>query len=276
MRPMNPELLRLWNFDDPAESERRFADAIAHASAEERIVLRIQIARTHGLRRDFEHARRLLDAIAEDAERAGPLAAAHHAIELGRSFASATHRDSERTSESDAAARTHFERAERLAGEARDDALRIDALHMLAFADRDAESRIGTNLEALAVALGSEDPRARRWEASIRHNLGCELHAAARFEEALAHFEAALSLRVLTGGDEERRIARWMVGWTLRSLGRLQEALAIQRKLETECAARDFDDVHVLEELAQIHRELGDDRRAAEYEARRRRATPST
>ena len=44
------DLDALWNFDDPAQSEQRFRDALAAATGDDAFVLRTQIARTYGLR----------------------------------------------------------------------------------------------------------------------------------------------------------------------------------------------------------------------------------
>jgi len=45
------------------------------------------------------------------------------------------------------------------------------------------------------------------------------------------------------------RIARWMVAWALRNLGRTGEALAIQRELKAELVSAEEEDTYVDEEL---------------------------
>ena len=54
------DLDALWDFRDPARSEQRFQDALAKADGDDALILRTQIARTHGLRRDFDRARTVL------------------------------------------------------------------------------------------------------------------------------------------------------------------------------------------------------------------------
>jgi hypothetical protein len=54
------------------------------------------------------------------------------------------------------------------------------------------------------------------------------------------------------------RIARWTVARGLRSLGRLDEAEAIQRKLADELAEAHAPDGYVFEELAEIAVARGD------------------
>ena len=54
------DLTALWDFADPAGSEARMRAALAGAGDEDAAILRTQIARTHGLRRDFVRAREYL------------------------------------------------------------------------------------------------------------------------------------------------------------------------------------------------------------------------
>lgn len=105
------------------------------------------------------------------------------------------------------------------------------------------------HLEALAVAR-SGGPDARRWEASLLNNLGMALHDAGDLEAALTAFEEAVVIREREGDTGKTRVARWMVGWTLRLLGRTGEALAMQRQLESELEAAGEHDPYVDEELA--------------------------
>ena len=60
-----------------------------------------------------------------------------------------------------------------------------------------------------------------------------------------------------------------MVAWTLRALARDDEALAIQLRLERECAAAGAPDPYVFEELAALYRARGDAAQAAAYDALR-------
>jgi tetratricopeptide (TPR) repeat protein len=62
--------------------------------------------------------------------------------------------------------------------------------------------------------------------------MGWTYYERERYEQALEMFEAALSYRREQGDAEEIHIARWCVAKCLRSLGRVEEALAIQRELE--------------------------------------------
>lgn len=102
----------------------------------------------------------------------------------------------------------------------------------------------------------------------LRNNTAYALHQAGRLEEALALFEANIEPTQRRGNVEKTRIAHWMVAWTLRSLKRTDEALAIQLRLERENDADKTPDPYVFEELAHLYRARNDSARAAFYDAR--------
>jgi len=266
---MSIDLHALWDFSRPEASEQRFREALAGASGDEALVLQTQIARTYGLRREFAQARELLERIADEVSIAGSEARAWHALESGRTHASAAHPHEEQTPEARAQARIHFQRSLDIAREHGHDALVIDALHMFAFLDTDPEDQLRLAHAALEVAEGSHDPAAKRWEASLRNNAGHALHQQGRFDEALIEFEQALALRERAGDASATRVAKWMVAWTMRSLGRSHEALAQQLQLAQACEAAGEPDPYVFEELEILYREAGDVDRAAEAAARR-------
>lgn len=264
-RAMAVDLAALWDFRDPGLSERRFREALARASGDEALVIQTQIARSFGLRRDFDRARLVLAEIEPKVRTAGAEARARYELELGRTFASATHPPELRTPEGLRRARASFEAALAAAREGGLDGLAIDAIHMMAFVDTAPQDQLRWAREALAVVEASKQPEARRWEASIRNNAGYALHRLGRFEEALDEFRRAVAVR--ERGDDARatRIAHWMVAWTLRAMKRNDEALAIQLRLEKENEAAGQPDPHVFAELEAIYREKGDEARAARY-----------
>ncbi|HEX5335981.1 MAG TPA: tetratricopeptide repeat protein [Propionicimonas sp.] len=244
----------LWDFDDAAGSEQRFRAAAADATGTDRLVLLTQIARALGLQDRFAEGHDTLDhVLAEARTTAEPHAVAEPdeaptveaelstrvALERGRLFRSEGRPDE---------ARPCFEEAVTGARRAGLDALLVDALHMVALVVPAEEQ--GTLLaEALEVCRTSSDPVARRWEASLLNNLGMTHADAGEWEPALAVFEQALAARRVTGKAGDVRIARWMVAWTLRNLGRTREALAIQRELRAELLAAGETDPSVDEEL---------------------------
>jgi len=82
---------------------------------------------------------------------------------------------------------------------------------------------------------------------SLLNNTGWTYHDMGNYDAALVKFEAALAFQQEHGDSEKVRIARWCIARTLRSLGRLDDALATQRELE-----KGKDDGYVWEEIAEI------------------------
>ena len=232
------DLSLLWDFAQPDVSEQRFRTALTAASGDDALVLQTQIARTFGLRGDFAQAQQILDGLEPQLDSAGGEVRARHALERGRTLSSATHPPESQTAPVKTTARAAYRRALTIAVAAGLDDLAIDALHMLAFVDTDPADQLVWGLQALSVMESSSQPAAWRWEGSLRNNVGYALHQQGRYEEALAQFGLALAFRERAGHAEPIRVATWMVAWTLRALGRMDEALAMQLRLERACAAR--------------------------------------
>jgi tetratricopeptide (TPR) repeat protein len=226
----------LWDFDDPASSGERFLDAAEQAQEPERTAWLTQYVRALGLQEKFDEADRILDTLASD----DPQTATYLELERGRVL-----RSSGRAEES----RPHFEAAAATARAAGLEALHIDALHMVALVAPEAE-QLALNQRALEVARTATDQRARDWDASLLNNIGMTHADAGDFEAALRSFEEALAARERIGDPATIRVARWMIGWSLRNLGRRDEARAIQQALKAELDEVGDTDEYVDEELA--------------------------
>lgn len=259
------DLAPLWDFNKPEVSEQRFRAALETATRDDALVLHTQIARTYSLRRDFSKAQDILKSVAKDLSTAGSEARTRYALELGRTYASATHPPELQTAESKSLARASYESALEIAKGAHLDGLAIDAIHMLAFIDTAPTDQLKWGQEALAIVEASSQPAAKKWEASIRNNIGYALHQLGRFEEALVQFKQAVVLRERGTNAESVRSAHWMVAWTLRALGHVDEALEIQLRLERECEAAKMPDRYVYEELEILYRAQGKETRAKHY-----------
>jgi tetratricopeptide (TPR) repeat protein len=235
---MDPK--ELWDFDDPAGSERRFRKAAATTSGDDRAAHLTQVARALGLQERYDEGHAVLDQLAVD----DPEVLTRTALERGRLL---------RSSGDPEAARPHFEAAAASAREAGFEELHLDALHMAALV-APAGDRQRLTEEALAVARASSDPAARDWDASLLNNLGMVHADAGEWPAALDAFEQALAARerqTRAGADPGRtRVAKWMVGWALRNLGRTDEALAVQTALKAELESVGEEDPYVDEELA--------------------------
>ncbi|MCE9618472.1 MAG: methyltransferase domain-containing protein [Planctomycetes bacterium] len=210
----------LWEFSDPALSERRFRDALENASGDDALILQTQIARTFGLRKQFVPARELLKDLEPKVAAAGFEAKARHALEFGRTLASAAHPPESTTAEEREQARAWYEKALQHATAGGLDGLAIDSIHMLAFVDTAAADQLTWGQKALAIVQASAQPAAKKWEASVRNNVGYALHRVGRLEEAMAQFEQALRIREQGTNEEAIRSARWMVEWTRRAMDR--------------------------------------------------------
>jgi tetratricopeptide (TPR) repeat protein len=245
--PVSQTLLdSLWDFGDPAASAERFRLAVDDPAAGPiaRAELATQLARALGLLGRLEEGDSVLDALGAGAHPTGPPAndpaervEARIALERGRLRLSAGLPEE---------AVPLFTLAVRKAASAGAQFLALDTLHMLAIADAGHEEEWAA--EGLSVASQATDARTRRWAVALHNNLGWYLHDAGRPEEALPEFQAALAAAESVGTADQRFIGRWAVARCLRTLGRADEALAIQTRL----AAERPDDEFVLAELAEL------------------------
>jgi tetratricopeptide (TPR) repeat protein len=239
----------LWDFGDPGGSERRFAERLAQDDADDVAETLTQLARAQGLQERFEEADRTLDeaeaALGADDRRAR----VRLLLERGRVA---------NTAGRDGRGADAFLAAWELARASGEDALAIDAAHMLGIVEPPDEGW-AWNERAMELARSSPDPAARRWVASLANNMGWARHEAGAYDEALELFTLALAERELQGDDVRTRIARWCVARCLRSLGRTEEALAAQRALAAELEAIGETDEYVDEEIAECLRALARD-----------------
>jgi tetratricopeptide (TPR) repeat protein len=281
-----------WNFERPAETEQAFLAILLRsakdAPAAYRLEVLTQIARTQGLQRRFDAAHATLDqvqAALDDLDRPADdrPAPEHEALtprvryllERGRVFNSAGE---------PARARPLFLAAWELAtaaGAAGQDRYAVDAAHMLGIVEP-AEQGLAWNRRALALAGGSDDPRARSWRGALYNNMGWTYHAAGAYAQALALFEAALVAWQEDGQTHLIALARWAIARTLRSLGRPQEALARQmarlqelqegekgqEEEEEEGARAGTSDGYVHEEIGECLLALGREEEARPHFAR--------
>jgi tetratricopeptide (TPR) repeat protein len=258
----------LWDHARPAVSEARFRDAMKSATGDDALVLQAQIARTYVYRKDFGRARELLGELEAKLDAAGPEAQAVYWLELGRTYASHQHPPESQTADTRRLAHNAFARALHIARLARLDAIAIDAIHMFAFVDTAPADQLRWTQQALALVEASDQASAKRWEPSIRSNIGESLRDLGRHGEALDQFKRALAL--YAQGTDERSIgdAHWQVARTLRALNRIDEALAIQLHVERRNDAAGTPKPYVFEELELLYIAKGDQERARHYAAR--------
>jgi tetratricopeptide (TPR) repeat protein len=237
----------LWEYSDPAASERRFRALLPQTSGDERLELLTQIARTFSLRRDFVQAHRLLDEVEAQLSSAGAAPRVRYLLERGRCFNSAGDK---------ARARPLFEQAWEIATAQGLEGLAVDAAHMVPITVGGAVGAEWTR-RGVELARRSSDAKARALLPALLNNHAWNLHDEGRYGEALPVFREAEAAWLATGRQPQGRIARWSVARCLRSLQRYDEALAIQRALEQEWAAAGSADGYVFEEIAEVLAALG-------------------
>jgi tetratricopeptide (TPR) repeat protein len=239
-----------WDFDRPAESEARFRRELATMppGAAARLELSTQIARAQGLQRQFDAAHATLDGVEKALAGRPQRVAVRYLLERGRVYNS---------SRQPARATPLFRDALDQARAAHEDFLAIDAAHMLGIAAPPAD-RLQWNLEAVAMTERTGDLRSKRWLASLYNNIGWTYHERGEYALALEYFEKALPAWEARGDAGNVRFARWAIARAYRSLGRYDEALAIQRRLAVESAEAGAPDGYVYEELGEILLAKGD------------------
>ncbi len=254
-----PDFDVLWNFNDPAATEQQLLDLLptaeASGDASYHAQLLTQIARAQGLQRRFEAAHETLDRASVFLEVDLKTARIRYLLERGRVFNSSGHVDQ---------ARPLFLQAWESAQAAIEDFYAVDAAHMMAIVEP-SEQQMEWNLKALTLAESSEQPRAHTWLGSLYNNIGWTYHDLKQYDEALAIFEKALDWREQQGDPQTTRIAQWSVARTLRSLGRVQEALDRQRDLLRQHEQAGSSDGYVYEEIAECLLALGESEAARAY-----------
>jgi tetratricopeptide (TPR) repeat protein len=246
-----PEFDSLWNYDRPDSTEAAFRALLpaARASGDRDYLAQLltQIARAEGLQMKFDDAAKTLDEAESLLTDEMNVARVRLLLERGRVLNS-----SKRREESVPLFRAAWDRAR----EARADGFAVDAAHMLGIVEPGDKS-VEWNRTAIGYAEASQDPKARAWLGSLYNNLGWTYHDRGEYATALDLFRKALAAREAEGKKPQIRIAHWCIARTLRSLGRTDEALAIQERLLAELTAEGGVDGYVEEEIAECLLALG-------------------
>jgi tetratricopeptide (TPR) repeat protein len=242
------EIEALWEYADPAMSESRFRAALEGRTGDTALELMTQVARTYSLRGRFDEAHRVLDQVHVQLKAAGIAPRVRYLLERGRTFNSAGDKEK---------ARKLFVHAFEQAQAGKLEGLAVDAAHMVAVAHAGTEQALEWNRRGLALARASKDARSIALIPAMLNNQAWDLHAMGRYPEALALFEEAQKEWSARERPKQVHIAKWSVARCLRSLGRHDEALAIQRALQAEQAAMGTTDPHVDQEIAENLKALG-------------------
>ncbi|MRG58727.1 hypothetical protein GE115_02395 [Agromyces sp. CFH 90414] len=245
---------RLWDFSDPAASEERFRAAADDDTFSNHIrqAMATQLARAVGIQRRFDEGLAVLDAVSAELEAAGesevPAGAAGAADQAGVADPADAADAADAAEAAEVRARVALERGRLLASARRPDEavpeltravreaahagstfLVLDALHMLALTDTGHEREWAE--QGFEVLRADREPRVLRWGVALHHNLGWTLHDGGDAAAGLEQFELAVGFADRYGTVDQQHVTRWSVGRALRTLGRTDEALELQREL---------------------------------------------
>jgi tetratricopeptide (TPR) repeat protein len=201
-----------------------------------------QIARTEGLQGKFEDAHRTLDTVEAMLTDELVVARIRYLLERGR-----VHNSSGQPDES----KPCFLEAWELGLEHGEDYHAVDAAHMMGIVEP-PEKQLEWAAKAMELAERSEDERAQNWLGPLYNNTGWSYHDLGEYDKALELFEKSLKFREEKKDEPGIRIAKWTVARAYRSLGRIEEALGIQKGLEKEFEEKGIEqDGYVFEELGE-------------------------
>ena len=223
-----PEFDKLWDYNNPAETEKKFKDILQQAEnsgdTSYLIELITQIGRTQGLQMKFDEAHKTLDRAEQLLKVEYERPKIRYLLERGRVYNSSKVYDR---------ARELFLQAYDHAVESKEDNLAVDAAHMMGIVEKGDES-LKWNEIAMSDAEKSIDPKAKGWLGALYNNTGWTYHDMGNYEKALELFEKNVIWHTERNSKMELIIAKWCVGRTLRSLNRVDESLKMQLELNKE------------------------------------------
>ncbi len=257
-----PDFNKLWKFSNPKETEEKFRELLPQAEAAQnesyKTELLTQIARAQGLQRNFEEAHATLNGIEawlKNHETESRIKI-RYLLERGRAFNSAQQQSQ---------AIPLFKEAWQLAESVGEDYYAVDALHMVAYAEiARPDEKLKWEKMAMALAEKSGDKRAKLWLGSLYNNMGWSHHDKKEYNEALEMFEKALDWQKTHGSKTSIGIAKWCVIRVYRSLGRVEEALNMQKKALAESDGIDSSG-YIWEEIAECYWALKKPEKAKPY-----------
>jgi len=243
-----PVFDKLWNYDDPAATEKKFREILPMAEKSGDLSyhtqLLTQIARTQGLQRKFEEAHKTLDTVEKMLTEDTKVSKIRYLLERGRTLNSSGEKEK---------SKPLFLEAWELGLSTKNDYYAVDAAHMMGIVDI-PEKQLGWSEKAIDLIEKSEDTRTKGWLGSLYNNTGWTYHDMKKYDRALELFEKGLKWRQERKDETGTRIAKWTIARTYRSLERIDEAIKIQHALEAEIMEKKLDpDGYVFEELGELY-----------------------
>ena len=252
-----PDFIKLWNFGNPSETEKKFRELLPIAESSRDLSylaqLLTQVARTLGLQSKFDDAHSVLDKVEKILSEDLKLAKVRYLLERGRVFNSSNLQDE---------ALPLFSEASELAQSIGETNLAIDAVHMVAIAIKDPKDQVEWNLKGIGLTEKSE--KSHGWLNAFYNNIGESYLLLKDYENARYYFHKLAELQrekrgeadVYTLKDEARAIR--LSGNPIEALQIIEPIL---RKLESE----QLDDGWIREEMAENLEALGKTKEAKKH-----------
>jgi tetratricopeptide (TPR) repeat protein len=241
-----PDFDKLWDYNNPGASEMKFRGLLPRAKESGDISyytqLLTQIARTQGLQRKFRDAHKTLDTVEGMLTDELIVARVRYLLERGRTFNSSGYKDK---------AKPLFLQAYKTAAVNHLDFYAIDAIHMLQIVEP-PEKQLEWAEKALGMAEASTDERAKKWLGALYNNTGWTYFDLEQYDAALKLFEKSLKWREEQSDEHGMIIAKWTIARTYRETGKVEEALVMQKDVETTIQKKGLEpDGYVFEEIGE-------------------------
>jgi len=172
----------------------------------------------------FEEAHKILDEAEKLITDKIPLAKVRYLLERGRTYNSSKVYDK---------AKELFMEAYQLSDLNKFDRYTIDAAHMMGIVEKGEES-LRWNEIAMNHAEATTEKNAKAWLGSLYNNTGWTYYEMGEYEKALQLFEKYVIWNTQRNTKQGLIFAKWCVGKTLRSMGKIQEAFDRQKALYKE------------------------------------------
>jgi tetratricopeptide (TPR) repeat protein len=238
-----PEFDKLWDYANPAATEQKFREVLRLTEHSGDISYRgqllTQIARTEGLQRKFNQSHATLDRVEGILTPDLTLAKSRYLLERGRVFNSSGKPETAMPLFVDA-----FEVAS-INGHAR---YAVDAIHMIAIAERDPAKQVEWNLKGIALVEG--DPTQAGWLHALYNNIGESYAALSDYQNAYSYFHKLSQLQKATRGEADMYTVKDEARM-LRLLGRPEQSLELMEPIARKHAMSGARDGWVEEELAE-------------------------
>jgi tetratricopeptide (TPR) repeat protein len=256
-----PSFDKLWDYNNPAETERKFRSLLQQAESSQDFdylaQLLTQIARCQALQGHFDSAHATLDS-AERIITSNDLKLANvrYFLERGRTFNS---------NGQPGTAMPLFHKTYELADEQRQMRYAIDAVHMIAIAEKEPGDQIAWNLKGIAMA--ESDPVEKVWLHALLNNIGESYLLVNDYENAYQSFHRLAELQKETRSEADMYTVKDEAK-AHRLYGKPDASLALMDPILTKLLSENKDDGYIRQEMAEALYALGKTNEAKPHFAR--------